>query len=78
MHESSIIQALTEVLIPVLPRHHVDPGLRTDALHGVFQSFKGRRLTVAILLIISVDTVNIESVLDHWGTQNLLWTELRV
>ena len=78
MHESSIIQALTKVIIPVLPRHHVDPGLGTDGLHGVFQSFKGRRLTVAILLIIAVDTVNIDSVLDHWGNQNLLWTELRV
>ena len=78
MHESSIIQALTKVIIPVLARHHVDPGLGTDGLHGVFQSFKGRRLTVAILLVISMETVNIDSVLDHWGTQNLLWTELRV
>ena len=78
MHESSVIQPLTKVIIPVLPRHHVDPGLGTDCLDGVFQGFKGRRLTVAILLIIAVDTVNIDSVLDHWGTQNLLWTELRV
>ena len=78
MHESSIIQPLTKVLIPVLPSHHVDPGLGTDALDGVLQRFKGRRLTLTILVIISVDTVNINSVLDHGGTQDFLRTEVQV
>ena len=78
MHESSIIQPLTKVLIPVLPSHHVDPGLGTDALDGVLQRFEGRRLAVTILAIISVDTVNIHGVLDHGGTQDLLRTELIV
>ena len=78
MHESSIIQALTEVIIPVLPRHHVDPGLGTDGLDGVLQGFKGRRLTVAIMIIISMDTVNIHCMLDLWGTEDFLRTELRV
>ena len=57
MHESSIIQPLTKVLIPVLPSHHVDPGLGTDALDGVLQCFKGRRLTVTILVIISGESL---------------------